>query len=561
MVMSRRADGYGHRPAGNANQLQRFASMGAADRSAAPSAPASPPLPFYRTGWARLAVEHSPLLLIISLVLVGFFLAPDFGLSWDEPDNAAFARQALEAYRSLQAPSEWHSNLESKGPFFVALAEALSRVLLLFPGSWMEVSARHFTYFLSFPLAIVALHGLARRMVGAPSALAATVLFATQPLLFGHAFINPKDTPFLAFFLLSVWAGVWMTEGRRQVAPGRGSLPFAIPVAAGVVLGMTTSIRLFGPFAGLLVSGLAWVRWRRRALMPLALYWGAAALTTYVTWPYLWGNPLGRLVESLRVMLDFPWDNLVLYRGLVYPVEQLPWHYLPFTTLIQLTEPVGPLALIGGLAGLVGMVRDRMKRPLYLLVFLWSAIPFASAILADSEVYDNSRQFLFALPPLFLAAALGFEALAVLRPRWLGPAVAGIALLPGLIGIARLHPYEYIYYNQIVGGVPGAYRRYELDYWATSYRAAMEALNGFAREGAAVEVAGPWQSAASFARPDLDVFKSGTERDAGAQPPDYLIVLTRSNWDQGRMPEAPTVIEIRVADAVLAVVRYIRPNS
>jgi len=36
----------------------------------------------------------------------------------------------------------------------------------------------------------------------------AAALFATQPLLFGHAFINQKDTPFLAFFLISVVVGM-----------------------------------------------------------------------------------------------------------------------------------------------------------------------------------------------------------------------------------------------------------------------------------------------------------------------------------------------------------------
>ncbi len=30
-----------------------------------------------------------------------------------------------------------------------------------------------------------------------------------------------------------------------------------------------------------------------------------------------------------------------------------------------------------------------------------------------------------------------------------------LVVLPGLIGIVRLHPYEYIYYNTFIGGEAG----------------------------------------------------------------------------------------------------------
>ncbi len=52
-----------------------------------------------------------------------------------------------------------------------------------------------------------------------------------------------------------------------------------------------------------------------------------------------------------------------------------------------------------------------------------------------------------------------------------------IAMAPGLIGIISLHPYEYIYYNEIVGGVDGAAGHYYADYWCTSFREAMKYVN------------------------------------------------------------------------------------
>jgi hypothetical protein len=54
---------------------------------------------------------------------------------------------------------------------------------------------------------------------------------------------------------------------------------------------------------------------------------------------------------------------------------------------------------------------------------------------------------------------------------------------PGVLGILTLHPYEYTYFNSLVGGTDGASRRYETDYWCTSYREAMELIGATAPPG------------------------------------------------------------------------------
>jgi hypothetical protein len=139
--------------------------------------------------------------------------------------------------------------------------------------------------------------------------------------------------------------------------------------------------------------------------------------------------------------------------------------------------------------------------------------------------------------------------------RWLQSVIVLLAILPGMIWIIRLHPYEYIYYNNLVGGVQGAYREYELDYWTTSYREAMEKVNEFAPQGASVEVRGPWRSAAEFARSDLIITGHGKPLPPSANPPMYLIVSTRSNFDQTTSPEAPIIAEVHIEGATLAVIK------
>ena len=510
----------------------------------------------------RGQIHFEVIALICGLLVIGYLIGGDFGISWDEPDNSLFGQQAVQAYSQLKPPEEWHSNLESKGPFYVAASEILSKYILSIRASWLDSDARHYAYFLSLPIAVAALFSISSRITNRKSALAASLLFATQPLIFGHAFINPKDTPFMAFFLLTVSSGLFLIN-RVASSDTNRSCRIGLIIAAmlsGVILGITTSMRLFGPFAGLLVSGLGLIKLKKRFILPLILYWLSALVATYLTWPYLWGDPINRFRQSLLIMMSFPWENLVLYRGLLYPAPVLPWHFLPFTILIQLTELVFLLAIAGSVMALIMMWKDRRKIPLFVTLFIWTFFPLVASLILRTTVYDTSRQFLFTFPPLFIASAIAFEKIFTqIRQRWLQSVIVLLSILPGIIWIIRLHPYEYIYYNNFVGGVQGAYREYELDYWATSYREAMEKVNEFAPKGASIEVRGPWKSAAEFARPDLIITRHGKPLPQTANPPKYLIVSTRSNFDQTTYPEAPVIVEVRIEGATLAVVKSLLP--
>ena len=58
--------------------------------------------------------------------------------------------------------------------------------------------------------------------------LAQLLLFSTQPLFWGHAFINPKDIPFMAFFLASVSLGLYMVDSVLLLSFGNGEIRSAL---------------------------------------------------------------------------------------------------------------------------------------------------------------------------------------------------------------------------------------------------------------------------------------------------------------------------------------------
>ncbi|MFM8424444.1 MAG: hypothetical protein ACKOBL_04650, partial [Chloroflexota bacterium] len=316
---------------------------------------------------------------------------------------------------------------------------------------------------------------------------------------------------------------------------------------AALILGLSTSTRILGPFAGVIVAYYALRTKSKQAFPAIAMYAIIALMTTYLSWPYLWMNPIPRFFESLREMSLYPWLGGVIFNGELYQSTNLPISYLPTLLAIQWTEPVWLLSIAGWV---VAVLDKEKKRSLVEVALLWFVIPLVAFIVMRVALYDNFRQILFILPPIFLMAGVAFEA--VKNVKWRAVLI-GLSLVPGVVGIVSLHPYEYIYYNQFVGGVNGAKDRFEMDYWAISYREAAEYVNSAASPNADVWVEGPAQLFSLFAREDLKIYSSGeTER---AENYEYVVTFTRYGFDDSVYPNAKIVHRIMRGDAVLTVIK------
>ncbi len=161
------------------------------------------------------------LLILTSAIVLGTY--KDFGIAWDEPDLYEYATMSSAAYN----PHEWAApsfKLESTygkndwrfyGPAYLILGSIIQRTFMEFLGLDF-FSAWHLTNGITFSFATIFLYLLLARYFSIWAALIAAFLFFTQPLLFGHAFFNPKDIPFLTFFLLSIFAGFKTLDTMRS---------------------------------------------------------------------------------------------------------------------------------------------------------------------------------------------------------------------------------------------------------------------------------------------------------------------------------------------------------
>jgi hypothetical protein len=95
-------------------------------------------------------------------------------------------------------------------------------------------------------------------------------------------------------------------------------------------------------------------------------------------------------------------------------------------------------------------------------------------------IYNAERHFFYLMVIVVFLAFLGIIEFfkSTLSKEWkiavmMALAINGVTLT---IQMVRLHPYEFIYFNELVGGLPGAMNKYQTEYWGVSLKEGAEWL-------------------------------------------------------------------------------------
>jgi hypothetical protein len=268
----------------------------------------------------------------------------------------------------------------------------------------------------------------------------------------------------------------------------------------------------------------------------------------------------------------------------VYRAGELPRRYLPFMLATTLTEPVWPLFVFGvftaywkffkenktlradfqrataadnwqSLRSSLDLSTTRNQLVSLTLVLLWFVILVAYVLVRRPALYDGLRHVLFILPPIFIFTGFAFEFLIDhINHSWLHAALVIVLLLPGIIGITQLHPYEYTYYNSFVGGTSQAFRHYETDYWLTCYKEAVQDLEQTVNSPINLYVHREPYIAAYYADEKINVRDPRGAVDQ-VKPGDYVLVNTRTNEDRKVFKDASPVLRVGRGNAIFCVVK------
>jgi hypothetical protein len=414
----------------------------------------------------------------------------DYGLSWDDYAHSEYGDLLVAFYASGlrdQRALSW-VNLYMYGGGFDLLAALAAKVL---PFTVFET--RRLMGALVGILGLLIIWRIGRRIGGQPAGFVAVVLLATCPLYYGHMFMNPKDSPFAVAMAILLLGLVRAFEQYPKVTIATGTL-------VGVGFGLSFGSRIMGAFGAIeAFAGLALVLavetrteglrragmrggWFVLSLVPaMLLAYGTMALV----WP--WSvvdprNPL-RALEYFSRFFEEPWEEL--FGGALISVPDMPRSYVPLLLGLKLPEIFLLLGFGGAAGALIAAFRRDVsanRRAVLLVVAHAALLPLAVTVALRPAMYNGIRHFVFVLPPLAVLGGLAGAWLTQAASRLFrfAPLLAAVVLAAGLtlpvLGMARLHPYEYTHFNWLAGGVQRAHDRYMLDYWGLAFKQASQAL-------------------------------------------------------------------------------------
>lgn len=481
------------------------------------------------SAWRSASLTRMVSLAVFASLIVWVLLTfRDYGISNDEPVQHTYGQLLWAWYESgfTDTRAFNYINLYLYGGLFDLIAAGLA--------DHVALPVYELRHLLSASFGIVGLFGvwrLGKLLGGEKAGIVATVLLAFTGMYGGAMFTHTKDVPFAASM---VWSLYFIT----RVAVSLPELPsWRVVAGLGLAIGCAFGLRVGGVFAVLylgttMVAGaIAFADWRLFARLVVRLL--PAGVLAYaimaVTWPWSVMPPTN-LFQAMGAFSNFSFDLHTLINGRELPIEQVPATYMSEYLLIKLPE----ITLFGLLAAVPFAVMALLRAPKgqrrrwigYLPLALSLIVPIAFTLADRPPLYNGIRHFLFVLPPATLVAALGLASLW----RWsqgrsvaLGFGVAMVAsglFMFNAVNFVRLHPYQYVGYNQLVGGTAGANGRFEGDYWSATLREAALGLRQSVEMDAhppakpyLVAVCAETEQVAPYLGPRLQVTEDWTEAD------------------------------------------------
>lgn len=420
--------------------------------------------------WGSLAV------IFILMTVMSF----SYGLSGDEVDMNEYGKAILKYFTTfgsdttvLNMPKDYNRDgvMQFYGGFFDLICAIVNKF-----SPFEEYTTRHILNAWSGFVAIFFSVKIASRLFGKQAAAFCAWLMFASPFFLGHAMNNPKDVPFAAAYIASVYCIISLFD--KLPKPAVKDYIWTI-----LSIGITIDIRVGGillipylfVFAGLIyITRMIWGGEKvdlKIFIKPILIVSILGYLAGSIFWPYAHLNPISNPLNALSEMSNFKVSIGQIFEGTKVPSNELPSNFLIKSFIIT-----NSYVLLTGLLLMLIFIMSVAKHPkaavIWFVIFT-GVFPVFYVIYSKANVYHAWRHVMFAFPSLAIAATGGWYCLSLYLARKnikYGMLCAAVLLLEPLGFIASSFPNTVCYFNTFAGGVQGAYTNYEMDYYYNSVK-------------------------------------------------------------------------------------------
>lgn len=431
--------------------------------------------------------KHIFYILLVIILLFMVISAPFFGLCWDEQIMKTYGENALRYLMSFGKEDDYINNekiVRLYGGGVEITAAMLTNNINADP-----YSVRH-VYIAIYGFVTIFFCGLTAREFGNWRTAILGVLFLfLSPVFVGNSMFNSKDIPFACGYTIGVYYIIRYLKSFPEIRSND-----VLGLASGIALGISIRVGALLLIAYLLFfftiqliisakkTGLntgKFLSLRKRNILYTLLIIISGYLGGILFWPYAMANPIVHPIEALQTMSAFPMTFNNLFNGTIINSASAPWYYIPVWILI--TSPLFILfaLIVFPFSFFQGISKPFSTTGFYLFVLLFSAIfPVAYVIFSKANLYDGWRHLLFIYPSLAAFCAIILDkfitSVSSRKLKLILIFILSITLIEPFLWICRNHKLEQFYFSPIIGGTNGAFKKFEIDYYGTSLRYAVE---------------------------------------------------------------------------------------
>jgi tetratricopeptide (TPR) repeat protein len=528
----------------------------------------------------------APIFRMIFYVLVLVFcvvyplLSQQYGMTWDEKQHDEYSKVAYNWVMSFgedtTALSEPTGNQDYVRQIFRHYGEHINLISAIIYNTFDTdpYDTRHFIISLYGLFGLICIGLTVKTLTSWRGAIIALLFVGLNPSWMGFSMNNPTDIPFAAGFAVSGYFMVRILQNMPH--PKRKHITW-LGIGIGIGIGSRVGAILIIAYMAMFL-GIQWLWYCIKNkkgifsegfltyLNTVLSVAGLGYLFGISLWPYALSNPFKNVFIAFKKSSEnaFYANNTELFEGTrMYMLTEAPGYYV--VKFLSIGNPIYLLAGIGLTALLLNWLRKYVNIG-YLLMFIFMmAFPVAWAEYTDLNYYNGWRHYLFVLPSMVVLSALSYEFLLhSFKNKLLQIGVVivlGLAFTKPLVWMVKNHPNQYVYFNEFVGGINGAYGNYETDYYSNSCREAAEwiaqqepnkkVLIGINNEPLTASYYG------HRINPNLDFFWV-REYEEFKPRWDYLILTSRTYSKNellnGAFPPKGTVHIIKADDAPLCVI-------
>ena len=483
--------------------------------------------------------------------IINIVILSDYGISWDSPIHFIRGQAYIEKlipqvqprsiYQNNKLSNQpanftYFQNNDSGHPPLNAELASLSNFFFYQKLNFLgDTEGYNFTIVAisSFLVGLIFLFVISE--YGLFAGIIATLSLSTYPLFFGELHFNIKDPIETTFYSATIIFAYW------GITKNSWKYILASSIFAGLALGTKFNI-LFS-----LISILPWIilySWKqiKNRKWPFSLSLTRSFLfyliipfsILYLTWPFLWKNPVGNFLKTIRFYQDLGFNSI--YQSAQYnTVGSFNTYAIQW---IFYTTPL--VILFFTIIGLIYLYNHGLKesKRTSLLILFWLIIPILRVSIPNAGIYGGTRQIMEYIPAISILSGIGaYYLINLIRKLSSNKKIAILAnicliafFVPIIYKLISIHPNENVFFNSLSGGLKGAKEK-NIPYWGNSfgntYKQAANWLNLNAEKNAKVYLAVGYASGmpSIWLRKDLSL-SDKYRQDYLSQRGEYIVEIT-----------------------------------